>query len=173
MNVDLHGQDGEEPPAELEEYEQTLLIEKRVTDLTEKCSDFIGAKQGYHIERCIGRGHFGEAFLVRDPSGRRRVLKALELERASLAPPRREAELMQKLRHVHIVRFRDCFEEKGFLGIVMDYARSGDLLALVDRAKETEQPLPEDQVAQWLTQALLGIRYMRGLCIIHRDIKNE
>eukprot|EP00913_Durusdinium_trenchii_P005770 g5384.t1 len=137
-----------EPPAELEEYEQTLLIEKRVTDLTEKCSDFIGAKQGYHIERCIGRGHFGEAFLVRDPSGRRRVLKALELERASLAPPRREAELMQKLRHVHIVRFRDCFEEKGFLGIVMDYARSGDLLALVDRAKETEQPLPEDRRAQ-------------------------
>lgn len=37
---------------------RTLLIEKRVTDLTEKCSDFIGAKQGYHIERCIGRGVF-------------------------------------------------------------------------------------------------------------------
>lgn len=149
------------------DYEQTLLVVHHRSEV----DDFqLGTDRGYRIERSIGRGHFGVAFLVKDGENQRRVLKALELDRGDA---RREAEIMRQLRHPQIIRFRDSFEEKGFLAIVMDHAACGDLLKRVDVAKKAGHPLQEEQVMQWVTQALLGLRYLHGLCIIHRDIKNE
>ena len=164
----MEEESGDERPVD---YEQTLLVAHQRSE----CEEFqLGRDKGYHIERSIGRGHFGVAFLVKTQEGKRRVLKALEVDRGD---GRQEAEIMRQLRHPHIIRFRDSFEEKGFLAIVMDHAACGDLLGRVDAVKKSERSehrhLQEEQVRQWFAQALLGLRYLHGLCIVHRDLKNE
>ncbi|CAJ1332926.1 unnamed protein product [Effrenium voratum] len=145
---------------------RTLLIE------ADKCEDDlqIGADRGYTTEKMIGRGCFGIALLVRNREGQLRVMKAIEQGRSN------EPAMMRNLRHPYIVRFRESFVDKGSLAIVMDFAGAGDLLHRVDAAKRATKgplPLPEEKVVQWFAQALLGLNYLHGLCIIHRDIKSE
>jgi len=136
----------------------------------------LAVEHGYSGASVIGRGSFGEALLVKDAHGSQRVMKAVDLLR--LNPKQRgeaplEADMMQRLRHPYIVRFRETFTARGIMAIVMDYAAAGDLLQQVEQAKQTRLALPENRVVRWVTQATLGLKYMHSLDIIHRDLKNE
>ncbi|OLQ03418.1 Serine/threonine-protein kinase Nek1 [Symbiodinium microadriaticum] len=134
----------------------------------------LGRERGYRIEKVIGRGSFGAAYLARDEQQLQRVIKAVEVHRAK-APQsaRTEVAVMKGLKHPHIIRFRDSFAEKDLLCIVMDFAPAGDLLLRVDTARRTSKMIAEDRTLQWFLQAVAGVKYMHSLCIIHRDIKNE
>ncbi|CAE8595097.1 unnamed protein product [Polarella glacialis] len=154
-------------------YSQTARLDEEQT--TVPVAD-PGVERGYSVVRVIGKGSFGEALLVRDAEGSERVMKVLDLTGLSSkqeAETPIEAEMMKKLRHPYIIRYRESFTENGILAIVMDYAKTGDLLQQVETAKQTKTSLPESKVTRWLTQALLGVKYMHGLDVIHRDLKNE
>eukprot|EP00930_Biecheleria_cincta_P033463 TRINITY_DN23196_c0_g1_i1.p1 TRINITY_DN23196_c0_g1~~TRINITY_DN23196_c0_g1_i1.p1 ORF type:complete len:778 (-),score=127.48 TRINITY_DN23196_c0_g1_i1:3-2336(-) len=136
----------------------------------------LGRDRGYTSEQLIGRGSFGAALLVCDAQGKECVIKAVDL--SSLRPKLREdahlePEIMQRLKHPYIVRYRESFLEKGMLAIVMDYAGGGDLLQRVEAAREQHIMLPDHQVRTWIVQALLGTQYLHSLSVIHRDLKNE
>lgn len=136
----------------------------------------LGCDRGYTSERLIGRGSFGAALLVHNAQGKECVIKAVDL--LSLKPKLREdahlePEIMKRLKHPYIVRYRESFLEKGMLAIVMDYAGGGDLLQHVEAARQQEVMLPDHQVRTWFVQALLGMQYMHKLSVIHRDLKNE
>eukprot|EP00930_Biecheleria_cincta_P015044 TRINITY_DN12680_c0_g2_i1.p1 TRINITY_DN12680_c0_g2~~TRINITY_DN12680_c0_g2_i1.p1 ORF type:complete len:912 (-),score=148.71 TRINITY_DN12680_c0_g2_i1:42-2723(-) len=140
------------------------------------CSETLCTSRGYSSLRVLGRGSFGVAMLVRDADGNERVVKGVDLSQRSekhrLAAAG-EAEVMQRLRHPYIVRFRESFMEEDTLAIVMDFAGAGDLRQQVRTAKLAETILPENSLIRWITQALLGVRYMHNLNILHRDLKSE
>jgi len=136
----------------------------------------LGLTQGYVPVRIIGRGSFGTATLVRDKDGGFCVLKAVDI--SSLAREQREeavaeASVLASLKHPYIVRYREGFIEGGSLAIVTDFAEGGDLHQRIESVRQKRLLFPQSQVLRWLTQATLGLKYLHGRHIIHRDLKSQ
>lgn len=136
-------------------------------------------KHGYSQIKKIGEGSFGAAILVQDSSDRDRdskaIVKMIDISRASKQErddALKESQVLSRLRHPYIVRYRENFLEDGWLCIVMDYCEGGDLSARIKRAKETRKPFSEEQVLRWFTQAILALKYIHDLHILHRDLKS-
>lgn len=125
--------------------------------------------------RPIGEGSYGKCSLVEERGTRRQfVLKEIELANA---PPKerelaiREAELLQKLDCPYVVHGHETFQEGTILYIVMEYCEGGDLHALISRRQG--QLFPEDQVADWFVQIVIGLSYLHAHNVIHRDLKTQ
>lgn len=83
--------------------------------------------------RCIGRGNYGTAHLVKDVcTGSLLVVKKIAL--ALLSPKERddsmrEVQVLSRLKHPNIVEYVGSFEREEMLHIVMGYCEGGDLAA--------------------------------------------
>merc|ERR1719506_2167810 len=83
-----------------------------------------------------------------------------------------EAKVLAALKHPYIVNYRESFMDGHKLCIIMDYAEKGDLFKTIDRARRKFQKLPEAKILRWITQMLLGCKYLHEKHILHRDIKS-
>ena len=81
-----------------------------------------------------------------------------------------EIYILKKLRHNNITRLLEVFEAKNHLMIVMEYADSGDALAL---SKKNFIGLSEAEVKNIFHQVVHGIGHLHCRSIAHRDIKLE
>ncbi len=81
--------------------------------------------------RELGRGSYGVVFLVRSIlDGKFYVLKKMSFKVSKAKKQRealREAKLLRKLRHPHIIRYFHSFIESENLYMVMEYAEGGDM----------------------------------------------
>ena len=88
--------------------------------------------------KCIGRGSYGAAFLVRTrDSGEQRVVKKVSISllgEEEQEQAHREVELLQELDHPNIVDFFDHFIANDELHIVMLYCEGGDLSTRIKEA---------------------------------------
>lgn len=127
---------------------------------------------GYTVERILGRGGMGVAYLARHPGSSAPVVIKM------IAPPlredidvvarfRREGRRLRGLSHPNIVRFIDFVEagEQSFL--VMEYAR-GEPLSVILRRRGS---LPLQMFAPIAVQALRGVAHAHAQGIVLRDIK--
>lgn len=117
-----------------------------------------GRGSKYKIERVIGRGSFGTAYLVRSKSDSRQyVMKRLSLEHMDdkeRAEALNECQVLMKLRrHPNVIRVHEHFEEDRRLCIVMDFADGGDLAQRVEAQAVCGTPFSEEQVLDWFVQA--------------------
>lgn len=79
----------------------------------------------------------------------------------------REAQMMRKLDHPHIVRVTDCFEENGTAYYVMDYLSGG---SLSDKIKK-DGPLSEAQAGKYIRQVADALAYIHSGNTAHLDVK--
>jgi NIMA (never in mitosis gene a)-related kinase len=142
--------------------------------------------------RCIGRGNFGAAFLVKHknpPPGiseqyfiaKKIVLGQLtvrEQEQALL-----EAQLLRNLNHVNIVSYRCSFIDKEVLVIIMEFCESkfktsfililvGDLAYHVKKKRAKSETFSETEIMNWFLQICMALEYVHGRKILHRDLKS-
>ena len=82
---------------------------------------------------------------------------------------RREATILARMDHPHLVRVTDFFEEGGNVYLVMDFIEGESLADQIER----EGTLPEQQVVAWAMQLLDALEYCHGQRVIHRDIKPQ
>jgi NIMA (never in mitosis gene a)-related kinase len=75
--------------------------------------------------------------------------------------------LLRLLRHPFIVKYKDFWQEKLHVFIVMEYCQGGDVSAVIDEGI----PVPEKQVLRWLIQILLALAHIHAHNVLHRDIK--
>ncbi|XP_019629683.1 PREDICTED: serine/threonine-protein kinase Nek11-like [Branchiostoma belcheri] len=133
----------------------------------------------YVVEKKLGSGNFGTAYLVRDmktktADGEWKVLK--EISVGDLAPDEtvgamHEAKLLSKLDHPGIVKFHDSFLEKENFCIVTEFCEGGDLdNVFSEYRKQKTTPAPE-QVMEWFIQLLLAVQHMHQRKVLHRDLK--
>jgi calcium/calmodulin-dependent protein kinase I len=80
-----------------------------------------------------------------------------------------ELEMLQRLKHPHIVKFVDWFESRDKYYIVTELATGGELFdRICDQGKFTEK-----DASQTIKQVLEAVDYLHRNNVVHRDLKPE
>ncbi len=80
---------------------------------------------------------------------------------------RREAGILLKLEHPHIVRGYDLAEQERVWYCAMEYAEGRDLQSIVEK----DGPMKEDDALRAMVQVVRAVAYLDGRGIVHRDLK--
>lgn len=127
----------------------------------------------YRFEALIGEGTFARVYRVHDV--RRGVDLAAKVLRSDIAHEptfverfRREAQVLARLQHPHIVRFYDVVESDHTVFILMDYI---DGTTLHSHLYHLNRPLNVRETLQFLKPVSTALTFAHGENIIHRDIK--
>lgn len=126
----------------------------------------------YNKVRQIGKGSYGEVFLMRDTRTKDyvvvKIISASTKNQKALSDAKKEASLLNRLRHPNVVLYIDSFlNKKGEFCIVTEYADGKDLKNHLDSNKN----IPENEILEIFTQIILGLEYIHSQKVIHRDIK--
>ncbi|MCL6590457.1 MAG: protein kinase [Firmicutes bacterium] len=131
---------------------------------------------GYEVLRRLGRGGFGEVYLVkRERDGKQLALKVMLSRRQDgggkgRALFQREMENCMKLGHPNLVRFEEQRFENGLFFFTMEYCAGGSLQDLLSRRGGS---LAEAEALPYMKQILSGLAFIHGQGYIHRDLKPE
>ncbi|KAI1433760.1 Pkinase-domain-containing protein [Xylaria sp. CBS 124048] len=127
-------------------------------------------KAKYKFGRTLGAGTYGIVREADSPRGKVAIKIILKKnikgnERMVLD----ELEMLQRLKHPHIVRFVDWFESKDKYYIVTELATGGELFdRICEKGKFTEK-----DASQTIKQILGAVDYLHRNNIVHRDLKPE
>jgi len=136
-------------------------------------SQWIGQQVGiYRLLRVLGEGGFATVYLGEHLH--LATLAALKMLHVSFSPKdgeafRREAQLIARLEHPHIVRVLDYDVQAGTPFLVMSFAPGGTLRSVPP--KGTVLPLPT--VVDYVAQVAEALQYAHDRGVIHRDVKPE
>lgn len=132
---------------------------------------------GYVVIKEIGTGSFGRALKARPREGLSTVvIKRIDLSILSLKQKSEainEVNVLRELRHPYIIKHLANFIECGHLHIVMEFADAGDLGARIKAMRGSGHSFTEPQISRWFTQILLGLSFIHGKNIMHRDLKPQ
>lgn len=146
-------------------------------DEDERARDF-GAGRKWVQGARIGAGLFGTVYLGMDPAtGELMAVKQVpiprgasrqnEQHRGMIDALHREMLLLKELSHENIVRYYGLSCEGDFLNIFLEYIPGG----LVQLMLQLYGPFEEPLIRSFIRQVLVGLSYLHGMDIIHRDIK--
>ncbi|MBM3151453.1 MAG: serine/threonine protein kinase [Chloroflexi bacterium] len=137
----------------------------------------------YCIRERIGQGGMGNIYLADDLrlEGRRCALKEVEHDR-SISPKlvreareqfMREATVLARLDHPNLPKVSDFFSAARRDYLVMDYVPGRDLRQLLQRARQQDIFLTEEDVLGWASQLADALTYLHRQepPLVHRDIK--
>ena len=134
------------------------------------------AKYSYSTKRPLGSGAFADVFLGSCKQRRlkvavKRILKAkMQYKPKVQRLLRNEVSLLRELDgHENVVRLYDCFEDRQYMHLVLEYCDAGDLAAYL----KSHAPLVEPVLHDFLSQMSSGLQHVRAHNISHRDIKPQ
>jgi hypothetical protein len=127
----------------------------------------------YELVARLGRGGMGVVDLARTPDGRKVALKRLTLQGSASEIARarqrllREADVLRRLDHRHVVGLYDVIDEGDEIVLVMPYLSGGSLAERVAQ----HGPAPADEVERQARGLLAALAEAHRAGIVHRDIK--
>ncbi len=126
----------------------------------------------YSLEAEVGAGGMGSVYRALDT--RHDEVRAIKLLNPGVARSstvrerfRREADILSRLDHTHIVKVHDFRDEDGVAYLVMDYVEGGSLKDWVIR----NGPMPSMLAAQALLEVCSALEATHAAGIVHRDVK--
>lgn len=149
--------------------------QRRVFEVTSDASLDEGRPQvgPYALRRVLGEGSYGKVWSARDGEGARVAVKVVDtfaLDEKALAGFEREAGLLLRARHPHVVEARAALEDSRRQYLVTEYLTGGDLHHQIS----AQGPLREDEACRLFAQLVLALSYCHdelGHC--HGDVKLE
>ncbi|KAK3341759.1 calcium/calmodulin-dependent protein kinase [Lasiosphaeria hispida] len=124
----------------------------------------------YRFGRTLGAGTYGIVREADGPDGRVAVKIILKKNvRGNEQMVLDELDLLQRLKHPHIVKFVDWFESRDKYYIVTELATGGELFdRICEQGKFTEK-----DASQTIKQVLGAVDYLHRNNVVHRDLKPE
>lgn len=124
----------------------------------------------------LGEGAYGKVFAgLNQQTGELMAVKILELinksgeSKQQLAELQQELELYKKLKHKHVVGYIDAYYDPKLstLYIFLEYVPGGSIFSMLERFGK----FSEELVRNYTRQLLMGLEYLHGARIVHRDLK--
>ena len=126
----------------------------------------------YPPERLIGRGAMAAVYLSRDRSGQAVAVKWMDQPHAPLVDRfEREIEILARLQHPHIVRFRDSGSWLGRPYLVTDYIEGTDLRLLTPKLHQRPAAERYARCREIGGQLCKALEHLHARGIVHRDVK--
>jgi serine/threonine protein kinase len=134
----------------------------------------------YRILKRLGAGTYGRVYLGQHPLLDRQVAIKVFLGNIDTTRDRErflhEAQMLDQLKHPHILPFYDVGIQEGLLErdiayLLIEYAPNGSLRNYLDTS--APKPLPLQEALSLLSQIGAGLQYAHQHHIVHRDIKPE
>lgn len=126
---------------------------------------------GYQLETELGRGGMGMVYRASDAENLPVAIKVISPAVAAGMPAvqrfLREADILRRLNHRHIVRFRALGESAGMLWFAMDLVEGADAAKTVAR----EGPFEVRRAVRLMLPVLGALAYAHAGGFVHRDIK--
>ena len=126
----------------------------------------------YRVVQQVGKGGMGEVYLAMDERFQSRVaIKRAFFDDSEMCKAfRREAKLLNHLRHSALPKVSDHFSEGDEQYLVMEFIEGFDFAELLTRRKV---PFPLSDVLRWADELLDALDYLHTQepPVIHRDIK--
>ena len=132
----------------------------------------------YEFIKNIGQGRYGEVFKALNKlENKYYAIKRLnfkdisEKEKKSII---KEVSILKKLNHPNIISYKDSFiDNDNYFNIVTTFCEGGDIYKNIQINHQNNEYYSEEQILNWMIQLLLGLSYIHGKGIIHRDIKPQ
>ena len=124
----------------------------------------------------IGAGSFGTVYLGMNPlTGELMAVKQIPLPnknssgdaQKTMLEQQREMTLLKELNHENIVRYFGASTDDSHINIFLEYVPGGSVQSMLTSYGPFEEPL----IRNFIRQVLIGLSYLHGEDIIHRDIK--
>jgi len=147
-----------------------------IKEITETTSEYGNSMSDFEILSELGRGSYGVVYKVKSKKDHENIyaLKKIPMKHMKVKHQRealQEMLLLKKISHPNIIRYYASFIESECLYILMEYAAGGDLYALLKKMKGRKKYFAEKEVWRFAYEIGLGLGYLHGHNIIHRDIK--
>jgi len=128
--------------------------------------------EGYEIVRELGRGGMGVVYLATrsadsSPVALKTIRPAAGGSGREVKRFLREATILRKLRHAHVVAFHEMGHVGELLYFAMDYVPGIDAARLLG----SRGPLAIDRAVRLMCQALMALDHAHALGFVHRDVK--
>ena len=122
----------------------------------------------FSFKRKIGKGNFGEVYLVehwgtRKEYALKRMLREKEMKKSS------EGQILASIQCPFIVNLFFHWEDKDHDFLLMEYLPGGELLLLLNKMGK----MTEEQAKFYIAQIVLALEHLHSLNIIFRDLKPE
>eukprot|EP00434_Breviolum_minutum_P023466 symbB.v1.2.020700.t1/scaffold1738.1/size103804/12 len=128
----------------------------------------------YKISNTLGVGTFGKVKMAEHTTtGQKVAIKIInkrKMEHMNMHEKiRREIQILQFLKHPHVIRLYELLDTPSDIFMVMEYVQGGELFDhIVHKLK-----LQEDEARRFFQQILSGVEYCHQCMVTHRDLKPE
>ena len=123
----------------------------------------------------LGEGRYGQVFkATRCSDGAVVAIKRLrifDMDEQARHLCLREADLLLRIQHEHIIGILDCFMQHNDLYLVMEYADLGDMAALIGEMQSKQLRFTEEDMWRFVYCIASALQHMHGRHLMHRDIK--
>ncbi|XP_031331447.1 citron Rho-interacting kinase-like [Photinus pyralis] len=128
----------------------------------------------FEVKNVIGRGHFGEVFVVKEKQTgdvhAMKMIRKSDCLRQKHISYEEERDIMVCAKSVWLTRLQYAFQDANNLYFVMEYFPGGDLSGLLQRQGGT---VPESAASFYLAELVLAVHDLHTMGYVHRDIKPE
>ena len=130
--------------------------------------------ENYKLDKEIGSGTFGKVYLgehipTKNPIAIKILDKSKIKDKSDFERVCRELKISQTILHPHLVQLYDMLETDGYIFLIMEYLKGGELYDYIVSKKR----LSEQETFSYFVQILSALEYMHKLNIVHRDLKPE
>jgi serine/threonine protein kinase len=127
--------------------------------------------EGYTLVAELGRGGFGQVWKATGPGGFPLAMKFVRLDQRLASVELRSLELMQNLRHPHLLSLFGAWQKDDWLIVAMELADRTLFQRLEQCQQEGHAGIPPAELLRFMQEAAKGLDYLNDMSVQHRDIK--